>query len=247
LDKVYPEDIVQDAHFDSALKSSKYSTIINLVQTYFPGRQVLIDIGTRYGALPYIARKCDYRAYGLEYNSASVDLARARGIDYVVQGTVNNLGNLLEAKNLTSAEIVVLDDVVEHLVDPLKDLKLVSAVQQSGDGLIMRQMNWNSLGRHIFGANWYYVQPAAHMFYFDTRRMKLMLNQAGYEVVRILTPSLFKNIIMTALTLVRRGLLSLAKNIFNNEASHSSTEKRLYLSERRKSWNDMFTVVARRS
>lgn len=240
LDMIYPEDVVDSGKFDATLDAPKHREIIDVAQSCFPQHSVLVDVGTRYGALPFIARRSGYRAYGLEYNRASVEVARSRGIDYVFQGTLDDLTEVVETLGLASVGIVVLDDVLEHLVDPAEGLSQVAEVQSQGDGLILRQMNWESLGHSLFGRRWYYIQPAAHMYYFDPRHVRMLLEQHGYDVVQIYTPCLLVNSSLTVLMTLR----VLAKSVLAADSYVES--KPSYLTRRRRSWNDRFTVVARR-
>jgi len=239
LNRVYPDDIVADVSFASTLTLAKHRTLIEAAQRYLPGRKVLMDIGTRYGALPRAAREAGYQAYGIEYNPASVQLAASHGLDYVFQGTLDDLGAVARAIGLSSVDIVVLDDVLEHLVNPVEALERASLVQRSGDGLILRQMNWNSLGRHLFGARWYYIQPAAHMYYFDPHHVKLLLDKVGYDIVEVLTPNIFEAIPKT-LWMTLRQLLR--PRLHAPGCVHG--DKPLYLSRRWRGWHDLFTVVA---
>ena len=241
LDLVYPDDIIDESHFDSALKSPKHNDMISLARKYFPEGKVLFDIGTRYGALPYHAREKGDQAYGLEFNTVSIELAKSRGIDYIFQGTMSDLSTVTQNIGLSSLDIVVMDDVLEHLYNPVMDLEIISANQKSGDGLIMRQMNWDSLGRRIFRNNWYYIQPAAHMYYFDGKRIEDLLKKADYKIVKFLYPNQIENMFLTLLLMIRMRLSKLLKPQI---IQFGSSNKSLYLTKRRKSWNDLFTVVA---
>src|ERR1700742_2020349 len=83
LDRVYPEDLVDPAvSFDRALAQTraKHSRMLAELRRFRQSGS-LCDVGTRYGVLPHLAREAGFGAFGIEYNPASVRVAREAGVD----------------------------------------------------------------------------------------------------------------------------------------------------------------------
>lgn len=246
LDLVYPEDIVpsldnvtsEDDFFD-LLNFKKYEDIYEIVKQYLRSQSnaTILDIGTRYGGLPYYFREQNYNSYGLELNERSVELANKFGLDYIYKGTLSDLRNYFGGLLPKDLDCVVMDDVLEHLVNPLEDIQAISNCQEEGDILVMRQMNWNSLGHKLFGKEWYYLQPAAHMSYFTPKTAKELLKKCGYDNFKVHQKD---NLLNTILTVAR----NLKQLIFGKREWIVENGKTMYLQERSKMYDDMFTIIA---
>ena len=245
LDLVYPEDIVpsldnitSEGVFFDLLNFNKYKDIYEIVKQYIQSRNnaTVLDIGTRYGGLPHYFREQNYNSYGLELNERSVELANKFGLDYIYQGTISDLRNYLGGLLPNNLDCVIMDDVLEHLVNPFEDIQTIASCQDEGDMLVMRQMNWDGIGHKIFGKNWYYLQPAAHMSYFTPKTGKKLLEKAGYSRVKIFKKNVVSNIIRT---FARFG----KKLVLGENRWKVNSGKIMYLQERNKMYDDMFTII----
>jgi 2-polyprenyl-3-methyl-5-hydroxy-6-metoxy-1,4-benzoquinol methylase len=241
LEHVYPQDLVDpELSFERALTltRAKHKKMLAELSPLRSGGS-LCDIGTRYGVLPYLAREAGYDGFGIEYNAASVRVARAASVP-VYQGSVHDLPRVLKERRQAHVDTLVLDDVLEHLVDPLSALRTLRSCQQPGGLLMLQQMDLDSLGHRLFQRHWYYLQPAAHMFYFSERSLRALLDRVGYDVRRVVRPALFRNVRRTVSRTLPGAALKLAR------ARARGTHKPSYLSLRLRSADDMFLVVAER-
>ena len=154
LELIYPGDIIDKTLSPENLfnpKNKKFNSILKIAKQYKKSG-VLMDIGTRFGALPKIATdRYGYQGYGIEYNPASVEYGK-KYFSNIYEGTITTLLGL--TKKLKRPEIIVMDDVLEHLVYPNRDFDIIQTIQTKGDIIIMRQMDYNSLGRKLFGKSW---------------------------------------------------------------------------------------------
>ncbi|MEZ5334874.1 MAG: class I SAM-dependent methyltransferase [Methanolobus sp.] len=239
LHKVYPEDIVPvNVNIETVfgMRHRKYKSLLNIISRHI-SEGTLIDVGSRYGVFPWMANKLyGYNSYGLEYNSEAVKLGKQK-FGNLHQGTVDDLPKFIAEHGIINTEIIVLDDVLEHLVHPARDIQKISQIQRKGNFLFLRQMDYDSFGRKLFRKNWYYFQPAAHQFYFNEKSIKDLLNNNDYEIVKIYRPNLITNIFMTPVEMI---YMKIRRFLENNK-------KDLYLTKRLKMYDDMFLVVAQKS
>jgi 2-polyprenyl-3-methyl-5-hydroxy-6-metoxy-1,4-benzoquinol methylase len=204
----------------------------------------LCDVGTRYGVLPHLAREAGFDAFGIEYNAASVRVARAAQVP-VYQGSTEELPRVLTERGLTHVDVIALDDVLEHLVDPTVALRTFHACQQPGGLLLLQQMDLDSLGHRLFQRHWYYLQPAAHMFYFRERTLAALLDRVGYDVRQVIRPALLRNLRRTATRTFPGAALKLARAAVQTRGSARRPHKKpSYLTCRLRSADDMFLVIA---
>lgn len=244
LNLVYPDDLIpaidtikSNDDFIKLFNNHKYHELYKISEKFLNSKQnIILDIGTRYGGLPYYFRKQDKTAYGLELNKNSVQLARKFGLDYIFEGKISDLNNYASSSLPGQFNCIILDDVLEHLVNPLSDIEVLANFQQKGDIIIMRQMNWNSLGHKLFGKSWYYLQPAAHMAYFSPKSAGELLNKIGYSEYKVYLPNLLFN--------ATKSTITWSKNKFvGKKIWKTNNGKTMYLYNRKKSINDMFVVV----
>jgi 2-polyprenyl-3-methyl-5-hydroxy-6-metoxy-1,4-benzoquinol methylase len=242
LDHVYPADLVDPTtSFGHALAQtrSKHLKLLAEVQRFLK-RGTLCDVGTRYGVLPHLAREAGFDAFGIEYNAASVKVACDADVP-VFRGSVDDLPRVLAETGRGSVDAFVLDDVLEHLVDPRFALRTLSQCQQPGGLLFLQQMDLDSLGHKLFQRNWYYLQPAAHMFYFSERTLRALLGTVGYEIKRVVRPRLLTNLRRT----LSRTMPGAASKLLRAAISQPKTKRKpSYLTCRLRSADDMFLVVA---
>lgn len=247
LYKIYPEDLSNriedknrhlDKYFD--LNRPKTNILLNIIREYKKSG-VLCDIGTRYGAFPYVAnKKYGYKSFGIEYNKSSVDLGRDR-FDGIYQGIINDLGRIKEKIGIDTIDIVVMDDVLEHLSDPARDLKAIAKNQKKGGLLFLRQMDFNSLGRIMYGKNWSYFSHA-HMYYFSRKSIRELLNKCGYRVISVNHLSLIKNIFNT----FKKKIRLMLRKSNNKRKKIKVNTKGWYIKKRKKASDDISLVVAKK-
>ncbi len=236
LDKVYPEDIVpKNINIDRQMSYQKWSDILVAAKRYLNPKDVICDIGTRYGVLVKLLHKNGFpNSFGIEYNPEAVKRGHQNGIKKVYQGDTFTLKETLAINNLPTPKAYVMVDVLEHLPYPEKDLEKLAENMETGGLLFLKQMDVKSLGVKIFGKNWYYWQPAAHMGFFDKKSTKNLLEKTGFEMVEVIRPNVKAQ--------VKESLLQFRK-FLKNLGGHSDgvlyTQKRYHLS-------DMFLVVARK-
>ncbi|MCK4996956.1 class I SAM-dependent methyltransferase [Candidatus Pacearchaeota archaeon] len=233
LNTVYPEDFVSKS--ESSVDEFFYNNdkkSLSLIRKISKIKKdgVLLDIGTRYGSLPWVAKKNGFESYGIDLNKKSIEIGRKR-FKNIYNGTINDIQKLINEKKIKNPEIIVMDDVLEHLVHPLQNLKTLAKIQRKNDLLVLRQMDYGCIGRKIFGKHWHYLQPAAHQFYFDWKSIGNLLEKSGYNIVFIRNEKSL------------RPLLSSIKSILTNIVK-SNGNKKLYLVNRPRAWSDIFLVIA---
>lgn len=247
LHLVYPADIIHSPDIIKAgfkIDAKKPNSILRVAARHASRGATLLDIGTRYGVLPFVAhRKYGFDAHGLEFNAASVEQGRAH-FDAISQGSVSDVPRLINRLGWKTIDVIVMDDVVEHLVDPKRDLLALASNQKPGGLLLLRTMDCGGWGARLFRSNWYYVAPAAHMFYFDASSLGRLLRSTGYEPIEVRRTSLPQN----AYRMLRGWFhRELKPRLLRRRAATATPRSRpSQLSQRRRLDDDLFLMVARR-
>lgn len=145
-----------------------------------PGGRPLLDVGCYTGVFVEIAARHGWDAWGVEPSHWAVEQAQARGL-HVVQGT-------LDAADLPEAffDVVTLWDVIEHLVDPMAEVRRVWRLLKPGGLIVIHTMDITSPTARLLGRRWPFLMEM-HLFYLSRKTLCAILEKAGFEVVKIHT------------------------------------------------------------
>lgn len=145
-----------------------------------PPRRML-DVGCGTGDFLLEARARGWDVAGVEVSPDAAAVARRH--DLVVSGGTLREAALPEA----SFDCVVLLDVIEHLPDPVAELREIRRVLRPGGVVVVETPNWCSLYRRILRHRWAALQPRIHLLYFEARTLRRVLVEAGFEPLEATT------------------------------------------------------------
>ena len=138
----------------------------------------LLDVGCAYGFLLEAAARRGWQPRGVELSAdAAEHVRREFGLP------VFN-GKLRDAR-FADAEFdaVVMNDVIEHMTDPLAELREVQRLLRSGGMVMLHTPNEASPWHWLMGSRWIHLKPAEHLYYFSPATLSEMLRRAGFEVL----------------------------------------------------------------
>jgi len=113
---------------------------------------------------------------GLEISTETSRYAREKGIE--VRNT-----SLADTKfNGQFFDIVTMNNVLEHTLNPLAELKKAYSIMKPSGILYLGVPNWDSVVSRIEGYNWKMKSWPNHLFYFTADTLGRMLEKAGFTV-----------------------------------------------------------------
>ncbi len=134
----------------------------------------LLDVGCYVGTFLEVARESGYEVAGVEPSRWAAEHARVRGFEV--------LPSLREADLPPgSFDVATVWDVIEHLTDPLGELRLLHRALRPGALVALTTMNVESLVARLLGPRWPWYMMM-HLYYFTPKTMSRMLERAGFEV-----------------------------------------------------------------
>jgi 2-polyprenyl-3-methyl-5-hydroxy-6-metoxy-1,4-benzoquinol methylase len=136
----------------------------------------ILDIGCGFGeTLAYhAARGCD--VVGVDADENILRVGERFGLQ-VRAGLFDPAGFQPE-----SFDYVTLDQVVEHVVDPVAFLSGVASVLKSGGVVAISTPNSHGLGARLFGKRWINWHVPYHLQHFSRRSLRGMAEQSGLRV-----------------------------------------------------------------
>lgn len=140
----------------------------------------LLDVGCALGDFLIEAKARGWdKAEGIEISHYAAKIATKRGIK-ATEGTLT--GNSYAEK---SFDIITFQDVIEHLPNPLKELRTTYKILKSGGFVFLVTPDVGSFWAKMLGPLWYHYKPYEHLIYFSEKNMKRALEEVGFENIDI--------------------------------------------------------------
>ena len=135
----------------------------------------LLDVGAGSGDLGELLRGRGWSVVCLEPSGAACELALERGLD-ARRGTLDSV-ELPEA----SFDAVVFHHSLEHVPDPVADLRRARGLLRPGGAVAIAVPNFDSAQRRRLGADWWALDLPRHRFHFGERSLRAALRAGGLE------------------------------------------------------------------
>jgi len=135
----------------------------------------ILEVGPGMGGFMRLAAEEGYDVHGLELSAFAVEQLRATGLN-VMQGVLPRA----EIPD-HSMDVVVAIEVIEHLPDPMAFFRDVRRILKPGGLFYYETGNVECSEAIRLGADWDYIMPEGHLYYFSPRLMRKFLQHAGFE------------------------------------------------------------------
>jgi SAM-dependent methyltransferase len=139
-----------------------------------PGR--LLDVGCGPGLLLEEAAALGWDAFGVEPSAWAVAEGRRRGLE-VRQGTSDS-AELAPG----SFDVIVANDVIEHVPDPVAFCRRLHELLTPGGSLYLCTPDVGSVVARTLRRWWWSVLPG-HLFYFSPQTLQRVLEMSGFRTV----------------------------------------------------------------
>ena len=139
----------------------------------------LLDIGCGLGYLIEQAQMEGWKAMGLEISDFAISICKKKGLN-VRKGQI---GEIEIPKN--HFDVVIAQDVLEHVFDPEKFLDNINKVMKNSGLLILELPNNSSIRSYLGGKKWAEYIPPVHLNFFDKTTLRKILGNHGFKVITI--------------------------------------------------------------
>lgn len=171
-----------DYEEDKKATRKTFVIYLNKIRKLIPsriGREIvrkIFDVGAATGYFLDLAREIGWQTSGVEISEYAAKIAQAKGHEVFI-GDLENL----EIKE--RYDITTMWDVLEHLADPVKYLKLINNILNQDGVLAINTIDYGSCWARLWGRNWQAILPPEHLFYFSEKSLKRLLERSGFKII----------------------------------------------------------------
>lgn len=165
---------------DREVHMQQFRAFWPLVRRKFPDPGRVLDVGCAMGLFLDMVRDEGWETVGIELSGFAAQWARDH-LDLDVRA-----GTIFDVSVPQGAfDVVTLWATVEHLADPLGTLREIYRVLKPGGIILITTGEVEGILDRLSTGLCYWYEPPAHLYYFSISTMGTMLQQAGFQVLRV--------------------------------------------------------------
>ena len=175
----------EDAEWSNLAWEDRLQLFEDLLEYEAPQKLSVIDIGCGPGWFLKAAADRGWKTQGIEPSKQAASHARELGL-----AIVNAMFDETTAPQLERADVVHLNNMLEHVADPIGLLRLAISRTWPGGLICVGVPNdYNALqdAARAGGTKPWWLVPPHHLNYFDFASLEALMTRMGLEVVETLT------------------------------------------------------------
>tara|TARA_B100001250_G_C19816678_1_gene798802 strand:+ start:172 stop:1158 length:987 start_codon:yes stop_codon:yes gene_type:complete len=139
----------------------------------------VLEYGCGFGLFLDMLKKNKIKCKGLEVDKHQIEIAKKRGLNV-------SDNSIFEEKN-NSYNLCVMFDVLEHLTNPINELREINKKIKKNGFVICYSPNIFSLAFELMGKNQNQVYPFEHLFFFSKKSLNILAKKTGFKLVKFET------------------------------------------------------------
>ena len=184
----YPPDKVERIRTDS-MEWLQMSERLTELEKQHHGKGRLLDVGCGIGTFLHLARERGWESYGVDPSKSGSDFAQE------VHKLDVQCGDLFDA-DFPSAhfDAITLYHVLEHIselnpfVSELRRILKPAGSEKKASTLVIEVPNGEGLQSRLQKADWPYVHPRDHLYYFSAHSLPKLLRKHGFRNITLGKP-----------------------------------------------------------
>jgi 2-polyprenyl-3-methyl-5-hydroxy-6-metoxy-1,4-benzoquinol methylase len=146
-----------------------------------PGGRIL-DVGCAAGYFLRVAAEAGHDVRGVEVSTAIGKEAVAALGDRVHLGTLESAPIGRPGWEEGSFDLLTMWDVIEHVPDPQALLRTCRRMLKPNGRILVETQNVDSRFARSLGRRWHHFKHEEHIYHFNRKTMRLVLEQTGFAV-----------------------------------------------------------------
>ncbi len=221
----------------------RHTQLYNLISSYVNNDSKVLDVGCAMGGfLDFLHAKGLDSLHGVDVIEDYVNYAKKKGDYNIKLGSAESI-----PFEDNSFDLLVLDQVLEHLVEPVKAFREAKRVLVDG-GLFCIGVPDASRYDKIYFFDFYWFLMREHLQHFDVEHLKLLAEIEGFELVSVSkteTAMMNENMLLPNLNVICRLTGNVNKMEITQESFTLKKEIEKYLSNELESLKNRKVVIER--
>lgn len=140
----------------------------------------LLDVGCATGTLLELARLRGWEVHGVDVSEYATKVAREY---YCLDVFTGELADAAYGDG--QFDVVIMDDLIEHVADPTALVQESRRILKAGGLLTLNTPNRAGLWHLFMGRRWFHYRQSEHTCFFSPRVMADLLGRHGFDVLEI--------------------------------------------------------------
>ena len=150
---------------------------LNKIEKRLGKKGKLLDVGAALGDCLEVAQLSGWKeAYGVEVSKFAVSEAKKRGVKNIKNSVLSKSGY-----KVSFFEAITYQDVIEHVDDPVKELKTANKFLKKGGLIFLVTPDIGGFWHSLLKSMWYHYKPGEHIMYFSEKSLRLALEKSGFK------------------------------------------------------------------
>lgn len=158
----------------SPITVKRYEDLLDRFEKFRKSSRIL-DVGCGSGYFLEVAKQRGWEVFGTEFTEDAVSVCRSKGI-MMHQGKLDT-----ENYPASSFDIITSFEVLEHINDPLEEVKKFHALLRKEGIVYLTTPNFNSLSRLVLKEKWNVLEFPEHLGYYTTTVLKQLFKSGGFN------------------------------------------------------------------
>jgi len=214
----------------SPITLKRYEELLKSFSPYLKSGNIL-DVGCGNGHFLSVAKSNGWNVFGTEYTDTAMAICKSKGIK-MYQGKLNpkDFGDI-------KFDVITSFEVLEHINNPLEEIKNFSTLLNSGGIVYLTTPNFNSLSRYVLKQKWSIIEYPEHLSYYTANTLQRLFNQCEFQKSFVHTTGISLNRFQQA----TYPLATSHPAINNDESLREKTESNTMFSLAKKIINTLLT------
>lgn len=188
IETYYPPDKVERIHTDD-MEWLQMSERLTELECQHQGKGRLLDVGCGIGTFLNLARENGWESYGIDPSKSGISFAQQEHKLDVSCGDIFDANFPTEHFN-----VITLYHVLEHIselnpfLNELRRILKSSEKEEKASTLVIEVPNGEGLQSRVQKADWPYVHPQDHLYYFSSHSLPKLLQKHGFRNIRLGKP-----------------------------------------------------------
>jgi len=140
----------------------------------------ILDVGCATGYFLEVAQEEKFHPYGIDVSHYAIDIAKKKFHENVQCSSIAS-----SKLNNQNFDIITMFDILEHLKEPIEDLKILHKSLKDDGLLVIQTGDTKSTWAKTMKHNWHFYAPPQHLYFYSAKNINTLLSKAGFQVIKI--------------------------------------------------------------